>query len=253
MFSLAKQSAVEVARRVLGQSVKSHKKFRARTEGKFGIEIGGPSKVFRDGGALPLYRYLGGLDNCVYASETIWEGRRAEGLTFSYQPGKTNGFNFIREATNLHGINDHQYDFVLSSHCLEHTSNPIKALKEWIRVAKPGGAVVILLPNYRYTFDHRRGPTPIEHMLEDYELDRNESDLSHLEEILQLHDLLSDPLAGSKEQFRQRSLRNFENRCLHHHVFDEHNSRELLETSDLTVEALELARPFHIAILGRCP
>jgi len=250
---LARGPTSQVTRRVLGRYVKSQKQFRARIAGNFGLEIGGPSDVFQDDGALPLYRYLRSLDNCVYSLETIWEGKRAEGSTFSYHARKSNGFNFIREATDLVGIADRQYDFILSSHSLEHTSNPVRALKEWMRVVKPGGAVIVLLPDYRHTFDHRRNPTPIEHMLQDYVLEKDETDSTHLDEILKLHDLSRDPAAGSPDQFRKRSLRNFENRCLHHHVFDEHNSRELLEAAGLTVEILELAKPVHIAILARCP
>jgi len=253
VLGFAKHSAVQVARHVLGRRVKSQKQLRAQVEGKIGLEIGGPSRVFRDDGVLPLYRYLAGLDNCVYAVETIWEGNRAEGLTYSYHSRKAKGFNFTREATDLLGIADRRYDFVLSSHSLEHTSNPVKALKEWIRVVKAGAPVIVVLPDYRHTFDHRRSPTPIEHMLEDYELGQDERDSTHLEEILELHDLSRDPLAGSKDYFRQRSLRNFENRCLHHHVFDEDNSRRLLEAAGLSVEVLELVKPFHIAILARCP
>ena len=37
-----------------------------------------------------------------------------------------------------------------------------------------------------------------------------------------------DPGVSSAEAFHRRSLDNFNNRCLHHHVFDEANSRELL-------------------------
>lgn len=252
-FARRSAIAIQVARRVLGRYVATQKRFRAQVLNRIGLEIGGPSAAFRDTGELPLYRYLAGLDNCVFSLETIWEGRRAEGTTYSYHPQKTHGFNFVREATDLHVIADHQYDFVLSSHNLEHISNPVRALKEWVRVVKPGGVIILLLPDYRRTFDHRREPTPVEHMLEDYELRRDERDLTHLEEILELHDLSLDPAAGSKEEFHQRSLRNFENRCLHHHVFDERNSRQLLETAGLTVEILELAKPHHIAILARCP
>jgi SAM-dependent methyltransferase len=240
-------------RRVLGRCVRSQKLFRDEVEGEVGLEIGGPSPSFQDAGGLPLYRYVSALDNCVFSCETIWEGKREEGATFSYHPQKANGFNLIREATDLHGIVDHRYDFVLSSHNLEHISNPVRALKEWVRVVKPAGAIIVLLPYYRWTFDHHRRPTSVQHMLEDYELKRDESDLTHLEEILELHDLSLDPAAGSRENFRQRSMRNFENRCLHHHVFDEHNSRELLGAVGLKVEHLELARPNHIVILARCP
>lgn len=248
-----RQLAVRAVRHALGRYVPSRGNFRSKVEGRFGLEIGGPSGAFGDTGVLPLYSHLAGLDNCVFSLETIWEGQRAEGPTYFYHPGKPIGFNFIREATDLVDIGDHQYDFVLSSHNLEHISNPLKALNEWIRVVKSGGAVIVLLPDHRLTFDHRRKPTPIEHIVEDYELGRDESDLTHLPEILELHDLSRDPAAGSMEEFRRRSLKNFENRCLHHHVFDETNSRRLLEVAGLTVECIEFAKPNHIAILGRCP
>lgn len=249
----AKPPAIQVARRVFGRCVKSQKRFRQSIAGKFGLEIGGPSAVFGDSGILPLYTSVRGLDNCVFSLETIWEGRRAEGATFSYCPGKAPGFNFVREATDLHEIEDQKYDFVLSSHNLEHISNPLKALREWMRVMKPGGNLIILLPNYRQTFDHRRKPTGVEHMLEDYRQQRDERDLTHLPEILELHDLSRDPGAGSAEQFRERSLRNFANRCLHHHVYDETNSQQLLQAAGLMIETFELVKPHHIVILARAP
>jgi SAM-dependent methyltransferase len=245
--------AFQIVRLVTGMRVKSRNLFRAEVEDKYGLEIGGPSGSFRDTGSLPLYRYAAGLDNCVFATETLWEGRRSEGQTFSYHAAKLNGFNFIREATDLHGIADHRYDFVLSSHNLEHIANPIRALKEWMKVVKAGGAIIAVLPDYRHTFDHRRQPTTVRHMVEDYECETQENDLTHLQEILGLHDLSRDPQAGTLDQFHRRSLRNFENRTLHHHVFDEDNSRALFEAAGLSVEIVELAKPHHIAILSHCP
>jgi SAM-dependent methyltransferase len=244
--------ALQIMRRVTRTYVKSRRLFRAEVESKSGLEIGGPSGAFRDSGVLPLYRYAAALDNCVFALETIWEARRSEGQTFSYHPQKSNGFNFIREATDLHGIKDDAYDFVLSSHNLEHIANPVRALKEWIRVVKPSGAIIVILPNYRHTFDHRRQPTPVEHMMKDYESGTSEDDLIHLQEILELHDLSRDPEAGTLDNFHRRSLCNFENRALHHHVFDERNSRALLNAMGLSVEIIEVAKPHHIAMLSRC-
>jgi hypothetical protein len=55
------------------------------------------------------------------------------------------------------------------------------------------------------------------------------------------------------EEFHRRSLDNFNNRCLHHHVFDASNSRELLVRSGLEVLAVELALPNHIFLLARVP
>jgi hypothetical protein len=56
--------------------------------------------------------------------------------------------------------------------------------------------------------------------------------------------------AGTPEQFRARSLLNFKNRCLHHHVFDENNSRGLLEAAGLDVEILNFINSFHLVMLA---
>jgi hypothetical protein len=111
----------------------------------------------------------------------------------------------------------------------------------------------LVLPDRYRTFDHRRPPTPVSHMLDDYSRDRAEDDLTHLDEILSKHDLRRDPGAGTWESFRQRSLNNSQLRCLHHHVFDTNNLRELMETLGLTVKVVETALPFHIAVLARLP
>jgi hypothetical protein len=77
--------------------------------------------------------------------------------------------------------------------------------------------------------------------------------LFHLPEILEKHDFSLDPGTASLEEFHRRSLDNFNNRCLHHHVFDASNSRELLVRSGLEVLAVELALPNHIFLLARVP
>ena len=123
---------VQVMRRALkGRHVAAQGLFQAEVENKVGLEIGGPSAVFRDGGELPIYRCMASLDNCVFSTETIWEGKRPNGRSFSYHRDKGKGFNFIQEATDLRDIADHAYDFVLSSHNLEHVASPMKALFEW--------------------------------------------------------------------------------------------------------------------------
>jgi hypothetical protein len=109
------------------------------------------------------------------------------------------------------------------------------------------------LPNHLRTFDHRRSPTTVDHMFEDFRQQTPEDDLFHLPEILEKHDFSLDPGTASLEEFHRRSLDNFNNRCLHHHVFDASNSRELLVRSGLEVLAVELALPNHIFLLARVP
>lgn len=143
------------------------------------------------------------------------------------------------------------YDFVLSSHMLEHSSNPILALSEWRRLLKADGLLVLLLPDKRYTFDHKRPVTPLAHLIDDFNARTKEDDLTHLPEILALHDLKRDPEAGDMAAFKSRSMHNFENRCLHHHVFDLPLARTLAEYIGLKVLATETIKPHHILLVAK--
>jgi SAM-dependent methyltransferase len=44
-------------------------------------------------------------------------------------------------------VADASFDFVHSSHCLEHLDDPREALVNWLRVVRPGGYVVVLVPD----------------------------------------------------------------------------------------------------------
>jgi SAM-dependent methyltransferase len=133
---------------------------------------------------------------------------------------------------------------------LEHSANPIKALRAWGRVLKPGGSLILLLPDKQWTFDHRRSVTMLEHLIADFEADTGENDLKHLAEILNLHDLARDKAAGTYEMFRARSERNFENRCLHHHVFNAPLVQQMLEYAGFVVQTVEEHFQHHIVAIA---
>ncbi|HVX15492.1 MAG TPA: methyltransferase domain-containing protein [Pirellulales bacterium] len=69
------------------------------------------------------------------------------------------------DAQLLTGINDNSYEFLHSSHCLEHMHDPVEALHNWFRVIKPFGHMVVLIPDEdlyeqrvwpsRYNEDHK--------------------------------------------------------------------------------------------------
>jgi SAM-dependent methyltransferase len=200
-----------------GKKLPSAHVYQRLLRGKSGIEIGGPSVTFKT--LVPIYQVIAGLDGVNFASETIWEGSIKEGANFSYYKRKA-GNQYIVEAATLSPIESNMYDFVLSSNCLEHIANPLKALKEWIRVTKRNGYLLLVLPNKKDNFDHERPVTSFEHLLEDFDSETNEHDLTHMEEILELHDLSLDPTGGSHKEFEIRCLNNFWTRGMHHHVFD---------------------------------
>jgi hypothetical protein len=102
---------------------------------KIGIEIGGPSEVFQKGrGPLPIYDHIASLDNCDISRTTVW-AVHSDAYTFS--PHKAPGKTIFCDGSDLSRVADQSYDFILSSHNLEHFANPIKALREWKRVTRP--------------------------------------------------------------------------------------------------------------------
>jgi len=44
-------------------------------------------------------------------------------------------------------IDDESLDFVHSSHCLEHMRDPREALQNWLRILRPGGNLIITVPD----------------------------------------------------------------------------------------------------------
>lgn len=225
---------------------------RQLVSGKSGLEVGGPSGVFKGPfGALPVYKLVGHLDNCNFASRTVWEGRIAEGATFVYERHKRAGWQFIAEAANLSSVVSGRYDFVLSCHTLEHSANPLKALSEMMKVLRDEGSLVLVLPHGEGTFDHRRPFTTLAHLVSDARADVGEDDMTHYHEIIRLHDLALDPEAGTPEQFQARSSQNVENRCFHHHVFDLQLVIQMLDHARLQVLAAEAMAPHDIIAVAR--
>ncbi|NVM23592.1 MAG: class I SAM-dependent methyltransferase [Desulfobacterales bacterium] len=219
--------------------------------GKKGFEIGGPSHIFSRKGLLPIYPIVGQLDNCNFNKTTVWEKVINEGLNFRYDKKRPLGYQFINDATDLSDIPSEAYDFILSSHTLEHIANPLRALYEWIRVLKVNGIIVLIVPHKDGTFDHLRPISSLEHLIEDFKQETGEDDLSHLPEILKFHDLKMDPPAGNFEAFRKRSENNFENRCLHHHVFDAKLVIAIINHIGLHICYIEPLLPFHIIAIGK--
>lgn len=215
-----------------------------------GLEIGGPSEIFNRRKYIPVYPLIKRLDGVNFSSSTIWENRITKGFTYKFSKRVSPGYQYIEEGANLSVIKDDTYDFILASHSLEHIANPLKALKEWLRVLKRGGVLLAILPDKRYTFDHKRPVTAFGHLLEDYRNNTQEDDLTHVDEIRSLHDLDLDPGIINKDDFPSRCLDNINNRCLHHHIFDTKLLRETFTHLNLEILSTDFSPPYHQIILG---
>lgn len=207
---------------------------RCLFKGKYGLEIGGPSAIFTSRGGIPIYDVVRGLDICNYSNLTIWKINIKNDATYNYSKNKFMA-QYISEATNLDFAFDGKYDFVISSNCLEHIANPMKAIQEWTRVIKKTGLILIVVPNKDYCFDHKRATTELSHLIDDFEKGIGEDDLTHLKEILKLHDLRMDRDAGDLASFIARSKDNIKYRALHHHVFSLDVLKEMVDYFNLKV------------------
>lgn len=225
------------------------RRFHHCFKAKNGFEIGGPSSLFqRD--ILNVYQLAEQVDGCNFSDTTVWEGKIA-GTAYAYYHDKT-GTQYILEGTDLKGLPNNSYDFVLSSHSLEHIANPLKALFEWNRILKAAGALLLILPDKRFTFDRKRPVTSFDHLLSDLANNVGEDDLTHLPEILRLHDLSFDPGAGTDSaKFKARSEQNLSNRCLHHHVFDKALVEKMLTYSGFELLSDRFIPPFNNVFIGR--
>ncbi len=219
--------------------------------GGSGLEIGGPSQFFQRSKEFPIYSVARNIDNTNYSSKTFWEGTLTEGPNFEYDANKASGHQFICEASNLCAIPACTYDFVASSHTLEHCANPIKALHEWRRVMKSDGWLALVLPHQAGTFDHRRMVTGFEHLLKDYENDVGEDDKTHFAEILEKHDLDRDPAQESRVSFEKWINENAINRGAHHHVFDPALAITIVDYCGFEVVFAEVVMPFHILVIAQ--
>lgn len=236
---------------LLAGQAKSFPACKHQLAGKHGIEIGGPSPAFAARGLFPVYPIVGSLDNCNFSNVTVWEGAIQEGRTFQFGRNKPAGTQYVGEASEMARFPSAVYDFALASHVLEHIANPIRALTEWKRLLKERGLLVLIVPHKDRTFDHRRPVTTLEHLVADFEAGTGEDDLTHLPEILALHDLVRDPDAGDAVEFRQRCMQNHQNRCLHHHTFDIRLAAEVAAYMELKPIFIEEIRPFHILLVAQ--
>lgn len=181
------------------------------TNNKYGVEIGGPSST-----GHVIYQHAISIDNVIFSKNTLWSSHEDD-----YYYDNKKGTVIVNDAVNITNVSNNNYDFVFSSHSLEHIANPLKAISEWLRIVKNEGHIIIVVPEKSSCFDHNREYSKFSTLLTQYQKNVDEDDLSTLREILSLHDLCMDPPAGTFEQFVVRSLNNYNNRCLHHYVYND--------------------------------
>jgi SAM-dependent methyltransferase len=136
------------------------------------------------------------------------------------------------DVDRLSGLADESQDFVIASHVIEHLANPLAMLVDIHRVLRTGGLLVLLVPDRHRTFDQNRHPTPLVHLVDEYERDVREVDDAHITEYLIAnrkpgHDVgdqspMVDDLTAENIAIHRR-------RSVHAHVWDVDEFKQVLD------------------------
>jgi SAM-dependent methyltransferase len=117
----------------------------------------------------------------------------------------------------LTALPDASQDFVICSHVLEHVAEPIGLVADAYRVLRPGGIALILLPDRHRTFDRDRAPTPLDHLVAEFQAGVTEVDAQHVEEFVQQ----TGGSLGATEAERAASIARHLKRSIHVHCWDD--------------------------------
>lgn len=83
--------------------------------------------------------------------------------------GEIQEVDLVMEGDDLYLFKDDVWDYVLSSHVLEHFFDPIKAIEEWFRVIRPGGYIFMIVPNSRALPGEDRPCTVVQELVDRHE------------------------------------------------------------------------------------
>jgi SAM-dependent methyltransferase len=118
---------------------------------------------------------------------------------------------------------DASEDFVIASHVVEHLADPLGFLDDVHRVVRPGGTVLLFLPDRHRTADRFRPPTPLEHLVEDHRAATTEVSDAHLVEYAR-----DRGIALHRGRRRREILDGLRAQSVHAHCWDAAEFVEML-------------------------
>jgi predicted SAM-dependent methyltransferase len=179
-----------------------------------GMEFGAGASPF----PVPLHC------NVLYADAFSYESLQA-----GMYPGQTAHDlirpDYVTDIQTLAGVSDASLDFIVACHVIEHTNNPIGAIDSCYRALKPGGSLVLVVPDMNKTFDSKRELTSLAHLIEDYQNPSLERDRAHYEEF---YSKAFEMPAGSN-LLEYVSQKQAEGGDLHYHTWTYETFGELVE------------------------
>ncbi|MFM7207902.1 MAG: methyltransferase domain-containing protein [Planctomycetaceae bacterium] len=203
---------------VLGDAMAVREAIAGALDG-FGLEIGAGASPFP---VPPRCRVIFG-DRLTYDQLCAepYPGQRLIDLVIP---------DILTDFDSIENVADASLDFLVACHVIEHTRDPIGSIASAWSKLKPGGRLVLVVPDKERTFDRRRPVTPLDHFVEDHCAPGRSRDYAHDEEFY----TLSQPIAEDKR--RAKVERMFAERyAIHYHAWTHDAFAELLAHVDREV------------------
>jgi len=157
--------------------------------------------------------------------------------------------DYVADAANLSFAQDGTFDFVSSSHVLEHLANPLGAIAEWKRVIKDEGIIYVAVPDMRYTFDCKRDKTTLSHLVDDFEKKVCRTDRSHVAEFVEKFDY--EKAHGFTREQLFELMREKPESIVHNHVWTVDDVQEVFEYMGINIVYGPILRKGTIHLIGQ--
>ncbi len=152
--------------------------------------------------------------------------------------------SIIADAATLSPVADRSVDFVIANHVLEHLTDPLAALGEWLRVVRPGGYVYVAIPEHTNPLDRLREVTPLDHIVDDFKFraQRQALDREHYREWV----ASTRPQMPPDQRAKAESDLVSQGYAIHFHTFSAGTFSGLLQAAEqyFPAERVELRRTY---------
>ncbi len=155
------------------------------------------------------------------------------------------GIDIVSDGQTLTGVPDGELDFVIANHVIEHMEDPTLAIKNYLRVLRPGGIIFMAVPDKRKTFDVNRPLTSIAHLLGDHDTGPGQFRGAHYQEWV-------DFVEGRPGDTRRAQEMDADDYSIHFHVWNVSSFSAYLDaittTYDLPLD-IRMVYPVGIEII----